>query len=796
MAVDPKTIFEAISKSPMELLADRGLGLYIPSYQRPYSWDKDKVSRLIEDIGHGLKTLIKSDDSFTFLGTVITIHDVNNSTVQPIVRADVPSKVLTVIDGQQRMTTLLLVCIALHNSLNLMHKQFIKKTKSIFNEYEKLSNAEEAITPELESQMTAFEWLDGQTREALSALSDTFYEKYSFGRSPLYPRMIRSIDDQWSKNSTTKKYDSPIANLIFNYITEIDKSDYEVIEYKPIKRESNIEGEEALVDRFNQLMKIFRSMSSNRNTVADEIEEVPSIDEIYASDTFQEGLLNHVAPVSDILNLPTNEKEIFDKLSLLVFYARYVLHRVVLTVVKGKNEDYAFTIFESLNTTGEPLTAFETFKPRVVNAVGLANYEQSEAKTLMDEIADYLCVFSVGPELQKATKELLIHFFSSYSGLRISGRLAEQRSELKASFEETNNQLTFIKMLSYCANFKKHIWESENYSELSKYFGQLQLSTTSQLGLKFFKDINHTIVIPILTLFYSQIVDATTQQEKEARFNDFEEALKAMVAFSTLWRASRRGTGGIDNEYREFLSKEDMPTGLPRLAKLYMQDQTINIELFKAELKSRLLDGDRKGNLINKDNFVSVSSHLPIYSSAKKVAKFLLLAAHHDAVADSTSEGLLIKGRSASNPCLNVESYIDDRNLSLEHIAPQTNNNGLWDTSIYENGELKDTLGNLILVSRELNSSLGNRVWAEKRIFYKVVGAQDQNEASRILSEAASTNNIRFGDLTHDLLQAQKYMPNLIALGGMTKPWTSEFITIRSKRLYELAWDELIKWLE
>lgn len=795
MAVDPKTIFEAISKSPMELLADRGLGLYIPSYQRPYSWDKDKVSRLIEDISHGLKTLIKSDDSFTFLGTVITIHDVNNSTVQPIVRADVPSKVLTVIDGQQRMTTLLLVCIALHNSLNLMHKQFIKKTKSVFNEYEKLSVAGESITPELESQMTAYEWLDGQTKEALSALADTFYEKYSFGRSPLYPRMIRSIDDQWSKNSNTKKYDSPIANLIFNYITEIDKIDYEVVEYKPTKRESNIEGEEALVDRFNQLMKIFKSMSSNRNTIVDEIEEVPSIEEIYASDTFQEGLLNHVAPVSDISNLPTNEKEIFDKLSLLVFYARYVLHRVVLTVVKGKNEDYAFTIFESLNTTGEPLTAFETFKPRVVNAVGLANYEQSKEKSLMDEIADYLCVFSVGPELQKATKELLIHFFSSYSGLRISGRLAEQRSELKASFEETNNQLTFIKMLSYCANFKKHIWESDNYNDLPKYFGHLQLSTTSKLGLKFFKDINHTIVIPILTLFFSQVIDAPNQQEKESRFADFEDALKAMVAFSTLWRASRRGTGGIDNEYREFLNKEDMPTGLPRLARLYMKDQIINIDLFKLELKSRLLDENRKGKLINKANFISISSHLPIYSSAKKVAKFLLLAAHHDAVADSACEGLLIKGRSASNPCLNVESYIDDRNLSLEHIAPQSNN-GSWDPAIYENGELKDTLGNLILVSHELNSSLGNRAWAEKRVFYKVVGAQDQNEASRILSEAASINNIRFGDLTHDLLQAQKYMPNLIALGSLNKPWTKDFIITRSQRLYELAWDELIKWLE
>lgn len=797
MAVDPKTIFEAISKSPMELLADRGLGLYIPSYQRPYSWDKDKVSRLIEDISHGFKMLVKSDDSFTFLGTVITIHDINNSTVQPIVRADVPSKVLTVIDGQQRMTTLLLVCIALHNSLNLAHKQFLKKTKSITAEYEKLSNApdSDASLSELESHVTAIEWLDGQTREVLSALSETFYEKYSFGKSPLYPRMIRSIDDQWSKGTATRKYDSPIANLIFNYITEIDKADYEVVEYKPIKRNNSMEGEEAIVDRFTQLMKIFKSLISNRSTTLDEIEEIPDISDIYASDLLQEGLLNHLAPVANILNLPSNEKEFFDKLCILVFYARYVLHRVVLTVVKGKNEDYAFTIFESLNTTGEPLTAFETFKPRVVNAVGLANYETSQEKSLMDQVAEYLCVFSVGPELQKATKELLIHFFSSYSGLRISGRLAEQRSELKTAFEETANQLTFIKMLSHCANFKKYIWESDSYSDLSKVFGSMQLSPTSKLGLKFFKDINHTIVIPILTLFYSQILDAQSDEEKIARFKDFEDALKAMVAFSTLWRASRRGTGGIDNEYREFLSKDDMPSGLPKLAKIYMNDQIININLFKAELKSRLLDLNRKGKLIDKDNFVSISSHLPIYSSAKKVAKLLLLAAHHDAVIDSAYEGLLVKGRSSSNPCLDIDSYIDDRNLSLEHIAPQSNN-GTWDVAIYENGELKDTLGNLVLISHDLNSSLGNRVWAEKRIFYKVVGAQDPNEAAKVLNEAASINNIRFGDLTKDLLAAQKYMPNLVTLGNMTKPWTSDFIVTRSKRLYELAWDELIKWLE
>lgn len=30
MSVDPKTIFEAVTKPVLELLSDRGLGLYIP----------------------------------------------------------------------------------------------------------------------------------------------------------------------------------------------------------------------------------------------------------------------------------------------------------------------------------------------------------------------------------------------------------------------------------------------------------------------------------------------------------------------------------------------------------------------------------------------------------------------------------------------------------------------------------------------------------------------------------------------------------------------------------------------
>lgn len=797
MAVDAKTIFEAISKPPIELLAERGMGLYIPSYQRPYSWDKEKVNRLLEDLGHGIKILLKSNDSFTFLGTVITIHDTNNSTVQPIVRADVPSKVLTVIDGQQRMTTLLVLCLALHNQIKIVHKKFSKKKTSVENalnsqQQSNLDFGEEANS-EVDNILQAFEWLDGQAKSVLSDLENVFFEKHAFGRSPLYPRMIRSLDDQWSRDANQKKYQSPIANLIFNYIIQIDDPQYQPVDYKPMKREGNIEGEDAIVDRFNQIIKSLSSLSIKKSR-AGEMEEVPSIEEVYANQEFQISLLNHPMPTEYIKLIKNSEKEIFDELLLLVVYARYVLHRVVLTVVKGKNEDYAFTIFESLNTTGEPLTAFETFKPRVVNAVGLADYDGSDEKALMDEIGNYLSQFPVGKKLQTATKDLLIQFFSAYSGEKVSGRLAEQRSALKEAFEKAVSPFDFINTLATTARFKANIWEAKNLNTSISDFGGYELSSVSKLALKFFNDIDHSTVIPVLTVFFRQIQQASTPEECKQRFNEFESALQGMFAFSVLWRATGRGTSGIDNEYREILNKHDMPTGLNPVSVKHSNNSVVDISLFKAELKSRLLDEERKGKLKDRDTFIQNSYTRPAYKSAK-LAKVLLLAAHHNAVENQNNDGLISKGRESVNPCLTIDQYIDKVSFSLEHIAPQ-GNNGKWDTEIYTTPDLVDSLGNLILVSHSLNSSMSNRMWAEKQVFYQVVGAKTPEIAGSILAKAAESNGISFREHTKDMLSAQKYMPNLVAIGNYNGKWSKEFIEFRSKHLYGLAWDELIQFLE
>ena len=91
-------------KSVGEILS--GNQLVIPDYQRQYSWDKDKCDTLWTDItGHFDKSdNIETDEDY-FLGTIVIHKNTdNNSAVE-------------VIDGQQRIITLLLLLRAFYEKL-------------------------------------------------------------------------------------------------------------------------------------------------------------------------------------------------------------------------------------------------------------------------------------------------------------------------------------------------------------------------------------------------------------------------------------------------------------------------------------------------------------------------------------------------------------------------------------------------------------------------------------------------------------------------------------------------------
>lgn len=87
-------------------LVDDGMGLMIPSYQRPYVWPVDDVIQLLEDIANAWK----AGEAHYYIGTIITARA--GVAGDPAARGQ-----YELIDGQQRITTLMLLALAIDAAL-------------------------------------------------------------------------------------------------------------------------------------------------------------------------------------------------------------------------------------------------------------------------------------------------------------------------------------------------------------------------------------------------------------------------------------------------------------------------------------------------------------------------------------------------------------------------------------------------------------------------------------------------------------------------------------------------------
>ena len=81
MPAQIEKIFSTNAQSAWEFLIETGKGCYIPPYQRPYSWDKNNILRLFEDVLNGIYQITTHPDTISFIGTIIAIHDAEYQTV-------------------------------------------------------------------------------------------------------------------------------------------------------------------------------------------------------------------------------------------------------------------------------------------------------------------------------------------------------------------------------------------------------------------------------------------------------------------------------------------------------------------------------------------------------------------------------------------------------------------------------------------------------------------------------------------------------------------------------------------
>ena len=777
-----KKIFTAESKSTWDVL-DRGTGFYIPPYQRQYDWDEGHIKRLFEDIGHGLTQLLRKEkkDSITFIGTLIVIDDTQPETIAPnIARSDLPGngKILEVIDGQQRLTTILLMNICLHDE--------ITRRGAEFNEKDEL----------------AFRWLYDRTIEVSAELQETFEEDKRRGEGVYrwQPRMTRAYHDSWARSEREAKYESPIAAFIHGYSRHIhDDTGSEMS--KSYTGEGYINKSDILWGNYEKIQNLIEIASSSRNN--EDLEVLP-LKEVAEDVQFQEAILKEEFP-EDVCDILSNEgNDDFKELIQLVFFANFLMHRVGVTVVSAPGA-YAFDMFESLNTTGEPLTVLETFRPKVIEFEKLDKYENSDSRKYMRPIEQYLGQFNTSKERQGETSNLLIPFALAESGKKLSSDSLDQRRYMRNQYENLQNKgekRNFVRHLSHVADFMAKVWKKEDRA-----FPSITEFTDRSLVLMCMDVLaktKHHITIGPLARFYSKVLLAPPDSRAKA-VNELEEAIKAMTAFFALWRGSGRTTGSLADQYRQLMARGFDEEGIQPFSRSRTADATLanlTAENLRKILRYTLKEGSivppntnkRKRSIppiASKEDWVRLSASRPVYQLSQPLTRFLLFASIHDTTEDNECLGLPHAGREEILNMFTWDKWNQD--LTIEHVAPQKRETSDWAEPSHENPDLVDCLGNLTLLPKAENSSASNRSWTEKKEMYCLLSSSTQDELETRLTDAEN-RGIQLHDSTKELLRNGKYFQHLSTLCN-TEEWSDKFVRKRSRRLAELVWTNIAPWL-
>lgn len=778
MAAEIDTLFKATAKSSWHFLIEQGQGCYIPAYQRPYSWDKDNIARLNEDTLHGLRQLAGRPNTISFIGTVIAIHDTKYRTVDPIFHSEVANRVMTIIDGQQRLCTLVMANMALHDFIS---RQLAKLTAK---------------------KDAHFVWLcNDQATPLLADLRNSFLMDRTSGDGNYryYPRVIRAYYDVWSRKQGQARYESPIAKMIWGYIEHIHGTETGEYQFQPLDdKKRPIERYAAIADAFQYIKLEIRRICQMKP----EDREFPDLVTATQSGDFAKAIWGFAVPeeVRKYLAEQSTDPNYGTFCSLLraIIFAKYLNDRVAITIVTTDNEDDAFDMFEALNTTGEPLTAFETFKPKVIDAETIAKYEHSPSKKSVDAIESYLDRFKKADDKQRATSEMLVPFALAETGTKLQKKLNEQRRYLRDEFDvltkaaDISKNRAFVAGLASVATFMQSGWDVERGR--TPEFSPLEVKDEEAIvGFEVLRALKHSITIAPLARFYEYALAAGTPEDRKIRTAEFIDAIKATVAFSVYWRGAKGGTENIDNHYRDIM-RSGFTVGtetIPPMAKR-VEDKfgALSLVNYKKALRHVL---EKSGGIGSKQDWIKAVVRNPVYKHSTTLARFIIFCASDDAMSDPAVKGLIVRGRKDVSPMLKLERWQSGDYFTVEHIAPQSSPAG-WDTKIYDEPETVHVLGNLTLLPSAENAVIADKSWAHKKIMYSLLCAETQTEFDEI-AKAAGKEGLTLSKTATEVLNNAKYLGLLKSVAVYDQDWSKTIIETRSQRVADLAWERIKDWL-
>ena len=731
--------FPAESQTMLGLLRP-GQAFYVPVYQRSYTWGADQIDRLFEDIHAGLNRAAQSPGPPTFLGSAILFE--GRTSVSPKINTALPAQVLHVVDGQQRLATMLFM-LGQVRFLVLRSGQAIQNLTS-----SPAINWIDANLQNLDSQLKSCLWVD------LPSAAGAF---------ELLPRLIRQDTDMWGDQETNAKYDSDVAFYLH------DLARHEV-------------GGEALGSYAKRphLQLVIDSIDDHLARVVDGTEEGSLLEDVsFSSDLSTLNRLLPSVPADVPLAPATADTAMLEAIRIAVF-GQFLLNQVVLIDVRAPDEDTAFSLFEPLNTTGQPLTPIDTLRPLAVSAEGgLDSYIGLRSDNAFQRVSRYVPDELQATERSKRVSSLLTSFALGQDGTKLAHSMLEQRRYLRTAYDKAKDleaKRVFVEGIADTATFLSDVWEDAASPLIAT------SSPADRLTLEVLKTSKHLIVVPLLVRYFERAEQLETAESAE----DFRTVVRAALAFWTIWRSSCTTTGGIDGIHRGLIKSGLSATSLPPLARSATAVSAMPTpEEVKSALRSLL------NSKLEVDDALSWSSRInaqQLYETARVLARYILLCAHDDAVDDPAAPGHVVRGTKGSWPTLTLEIW--RAHYTVEHIAPKNRrpNDSSYASELYDEADI-NKLGNLTLLPKNLNELLGRKHWSFKREVFRMVSMTDKNDRTAALKEG---DLFRLGARSKSLLESTEFMPfcRFVAT-HQAEVFDRAYVNERGKRLALLAWDRL-----
>lgn len=767
---DLEDVFKATAASVQGTFqAEMGVASFrIPEYQRQYSWDQENISRLLDDIYEGLISLGRTDDSLAFIGTMILVEEGASR------ESSFNGRSLVVVDGQQRITTLAIICCLLLDAMRQERKRSEEwaddKIKSFVLEESKIACDE------------LFGCVVG--RPGGPRISSVF---------DYFPRVVREETDTRAATAAEAKYHSLIADFIFQYCDHVYEDRQAEFEFKP-----KFEGDD--YPAFKTRLKIVSDyISVVSDGGDDETSTFPKLADLVSNERYRRALFPKLQQREDrIADAVRDAKKASDshdtlKLIRLTAFANFLLYRVAITRVTADDDEYAFDIFEALNTTGEPLTALETFKPAVIqfeNSLA-TKYKDSPSQGAITQIEQHIRSLGSYDAQQRETREIVVLAALFVNGRKEAYHLSSQRKYLRNTFNESkkvDGKRRFVQSIADVAEYRRRFWTKDG---LPNQLRDHQDKEVALCCLSFLRDLGNSLTIPILMRYW-------LFSRRSGNSDVFVDAIKAVTAFVVLRRASTGGTKGIDSDYRDVMrqgGRKKADGDKPLMLGVGKDENELpDVVQLRKYLVSYL--GNPKLGITTKSDWLKKVSQQPLYPPAGpgSLVRFVMLCVAHNSVQDNSNPFLLKKDKPhPGRDYLNLNRWRAQELETIEHIAPQSKNSG-WNEDLYNDLNLIHCLGNLTLLPEKHNSTIGNSAWKHKKLFYEAAAADTKAAVENCIKKAGAIG-INFGPKAEEMFLNRQTLPILSTVAAAAN-WDADIVRQRSENIGDLLWEEIAPWLD